>query len=125
MGLGVGRSGRDWRFHRSQCALAAGFAPLAGPGPGLRYPLVGIVYGGLDALFLSVLPVLATWQAFSAIGWTHNLGGKIVVGAIALIASLLVTIAYHLGYPEYRVCGRRDGALDRERCDEPGLHFDG
>lgn len=63
---------------------------------------LGVVYGALDALFLSVLPVLATWQAFSALGWTHSIGGKILVGAIALIASLLVTVAYHLGYPEYR-----------------------
>jgi hypothetical protein len=63
---------------------------------------LGIVYGALDALFLSVLPVLATWQAFSALGWTATVPGKIAVGAIALIASLLVTIAYHLGYPEYR-----------------------
>src|SRR5512133_433461 len=62
---------------------------------------LGIVYGALDALFLSVLPVLATWQAFTAIGWTNSLGGKILVGLIALLASLLVTIAYHLGYPEY------------------------
>lgn len=66
---------------------------------------LGVVYGAVDALFLSVLPVLATWQAFSAIGWTETLAGKILVGAIALIASLLVTVAYHLGYPEYRVAG--------------------
>ena len=66
---------------------------------------LGIVYGALDALFLSVLPVLATWQAFSALGWTQTLAGKILVGAIALIASLLVTVAYHLGYPEYRAAG--------------------
>jgi hypothetical protein len=66
---------------------------------------LGVVYGGLDALFLSVLPMLATWQAFSAFEWTHSLAGKILVGGIALIASLLVTIAYHLGYPEYRAAG--------------------
>ena len=66
---------------------------------------LGIVYGALDALFLSVLPVLATWQAFSAVGWTHTLSGKILVGVIALIASLIVTIAYHLGYPEFRAGG--------------------
>jgi hypothetical protein len=66
---------------------------------------LGIVYGALDALFLSVLPVLATWQAFSALGWTHSLAGKILVGCIALIASLFVTVAYHLGYPEYRTPG--------------------
>jgi hypothetical protein len=63
---------------------------------------LGIVYGALDALFLSVLPVLATWQAFAAIGWTQTLAGKILVGCIALVVSLIVTAAYHLGYPEYR-----------------------
>jgi hypothetical protein len=63
---------------------------------------LGVVYGALDALFLSVLPVVATWQAFSALGWTQTLPGKILVGVIALIASLLVTGAYHFGYPEYR-----------------------
>jgi hypothetical protein len=66
---------------------------------------LGIVYGTLDALFLSVLPVLATWQAFSSLGWTQSIGGKILVGCIALVASLFVTVAYHLGYPEYRASG--------------------
>jgi hypothetical protein len=66
---------------------------------------LGFVYGALDALFLSVLPVLATWQAFTALGWTETLPGKIGVGVIALIASLLVTVVYHLGYPEYRAAG--------------------
>lgn len=76
-------------------------------GLSLAFDLVwlGVVYGALDALFLSVLPVLATWQAFTAIGWTVSLPGKILVGAIALLLSLLVTVAYHLGYPEYRVSG--------------------
>lgn len=64
---------------------------------------LGIVYGTLDALFLSVLPVLATWQAFATTGLTQSLAGKILVGCIALIVSLFVTIAYHFGYPEYRV----------------------
>ncbi len=63
---------------------------------------LGIVYGALDALFLSVLPVVATWQAFSALGWTQTLGGKVLVGVIALVASLFVTFAYHVGYPECR-----------------------
>lgn len=66
---------------------------------------LGVVYGALDALFLSVLPVLATWQAFAGLGWTQSLGGKLLVGTLALLASLLVTIAYHLGYPEYRSMG--------------------
>jgi hypothetical protein len=66
---------------------------------------LGVVYGTLDALFLSVLPVLATWQALSGFGWTQGLGGKLVVGIIALTASLVVTVSYHLGYPEYRIAG--------------------
>jgi hypothetical protein len=69
----------------------------------------GVVYGLMDALLLSVLPVLATWQAFSALGWTANWPGKIAVGAIAFVASLLITICYHLGYPEYRVKGGVSG----------------
>lgn len=62
----------------------------------------GVVYGGMDALLLSVLPVLATWQAFQSLGWTASLPGKILVGAIALLLSLLVTVCYHLGFAEYR-----------------------
>jgi len=56
-------------------------------------------------LLLSVLPVLATWGAFSALGWTVHWPGKILVGFIALLASLFVTVSYHLGYPECRVAG--------------------
>jgi hypothetical protein len=66
---------------------------------------VGVVYGLVDALLLSVLPVLATWQGFSALGWTSSLPGKIFVGAVAVLASLFVTVLYHLGYPECRAAG--------------------
>lgn len=65
----------------------------------------GVIYGVVDALLLSVLPVLATWQAFSTLGWTHSLIGKILVGFVACFASLFVTAAYHLGYPECRGSG--------------------
>jgi hypothetical protein len=63
----------------------------------------GVVYGLIDALLLSVLPVLATWYAFSSLGWTNTWLGTIAVGVLAFIASLFVTVCYHLGYPEYRV----------------------
>ena len=63
---------------------------------------VGVVYGLVDAVLLSVLPALATWQGFSSLGWTGSLPGKIAVGGIAILASLFVTVAYHLGYPECR-----------------------
>ena len=65
----------------------------------------GVTYGLMDALLLSVLPVLATWQAFTLLNWTESWPGKILVGVIAVAASLLVTMAYHLGYPEYRSGG--------------------
>jgi hypothetical protein len=63
----------------------------------------GVVYGLVDSLLLSVLPVLAIWQAFSLFDWTVGWPGKIIVGVIGFIASLFVTICYHLGFPEYRV----------------------
>jgi hypothetical protein len=63
---------------------------------------LGVVYGLIDALILSVLPVLATWRAFSSRGWTGTVTGKVGVGALAIAASLMVTALYHLGYAEYR-----------------------
>jgi hypothetical protein len=71
----------------------------------------GAVYGLIDALLLSVLPVLATWQACTLLNWNANWPGKILVGALAVLASLLVTVAYHLGYPEYRSTGLFGPAL--------------
>jgi hypothetical protein len=62
----------------------------------------GVIYGLVDALLLSVLPVLATWQAFTALGLTNTVPGKILVGVLAVFISLFVTAAYHLGYPEFR-----------------------
>jgi hypothetical protein len=66
---------------------------------------LGVAYGLTDALLLSVLPVLATWQAFSQLNLTASIPGKILVGVVAVFASLLVTTTYHLGYPEYRGMG--------------------
>jgi hypothetical protein len=79
----------------------------ASPRPGggrLAWDIVwlGGVYGCMDALLLSVIPVLATWQAFSLLGWTTGWPGQIATGIICLVASLLVTGGYHRGYSEYR-----------------------
>jgi hypothetical protein len=63
---------------------------------------LGIVYGVVDALLLTVLPIAVTWRAFSAAGWTASWPGKLAAGAVAFAASLGVTAAYHLGYVEYR-----------------------
>jgi hypothetical protein len=80
--------------------------PVSARAEGLPFVLdllwSGVAYGLTDALLLTVLPVLATWQAFSALHWTANWPGKILVGIIAMLASMLVTSAYHFGYPEYR-----------------------
>jgi hypothetical protein len=67
----------------------------------------GVAYGLTDALLLTVLPVFATWQAFTLLNWTATWPGKILVGILAMLASILVTTAYHLGYPEYRGTGMR------------------
>ena len=62
----------------------------------------GLVYGMVDALFLNIMPVLAVWIGTAQFSWVSTLPGKIAVGFIALLASLLVTLTYHLGYPEFR-----------------------
>jgi hypothetical protein len=63
---------------------------------------LGVVYGMLDGLLLSVLPVYATWEAMTREGWAGCRPGRIGAGTLALAASLVVTAVYHLGYPEFR-----------------------
>jgi hypothetical protein len=62
----------------------------------------GIIYGVLDALLLSVLPILATRAAFRGAPWAIGWSGSFTVGVLALMGSVLVTAAYHLGYKEFR-----------------------
>lgn len=83
---------------RSQAASARS------TGTGLAFDVlwVGVGYGAVDALFLNVMPVVAVWNGLSAAGWTVAWPGKIATGFLALLASLLVTLLYHLGYPEFR-----------------------
>jgi hypothetical protein len=71
-------------------------------GPKLFFELFwfGVIYGAVDGLLLSVLPVLITWQAFPALG--NTILGKIGAALLALVASEFITIAYHAGYPEFR-----------------------
>jgi hypothetical protein len=63
---------------------------------------VGLAYGAMDALFLNVMPVVAVWRGFSGAGWVAAWPGKIAASVLALLASLLVTLLYHLGYSEFR-----------------------
>jgi hypothetical protein len=62
----------------------------------------GFLYGLIDGLLLSVFPVIAVWQAFSQSDWTANWPGKILVWLFAILASMFVTSAYHIGYTEFR-----------------------
>lgn len=62
----------------------------------------GLVYGLIDALFLNVMPVAAVWFGASHFGWSTTVMGRIAVAVMGLFASLLVTLTYHLGYPEFR-----------------------
>jgi hypothetical protein len=81
-------------------------APPSRPSQGGKLALdlvwLGLVYGGLDALFLNVMPVLAVEYGLAEAAWTAPPLGRFAAGSLALAASLLVTLTYHLGYPEFR-----------------------
>jgi hypothetical protein len=62
----------------------------------------GLVYGGADALLLTVIPVAAVDGRWVSAGST---GGRVLRGAAAFAASLLVTALYHAGFTEFRGAG--------------------
>jgi len=62
----------------------------------------GLTYGMIDALLLSVLPVLAVKSALANTVWFDSWPGKAGFIVIGLLASFFATTAYHLGYPEFR-----------------------
>jgi len=62
----------------------------------------GFSYGLVDALLLSVLPVVAVGRMLSGMAWTDGAAGTLGAGTIAFAASIFVTVVYHVGYPEYR-----------------------
>jgi hypothetical protein len=62
----------------------------------------GFTYGLIDALLLSVLPILAVKMAVSNTPWVDSWSGKIVFMLVGLFASFFATTVYHLGYPEFR-----------------------
>lgn len=64
---------------------------------------LGLVYGVADAVLLSVLPVLALYGLEAATA--GSAAARLRLGMIALAGSLVVTAAYHLGFPEYRGAG--------------------
>jgi hypothetical protein len=62
----------------------------------------GIVYGITDGLLLSVFPILAVFAAFAGTRLSGRFSGKVVIGAVALVASLGMTAVYHAGYSDFR-----------------------
>jgi hypothetical protein len=62
----------------------------------------GLVYGAIDALLLSVFPILAVFAAFAGTRLREHASGTAVVGLIALVASLAMTTVYHVGYSDFR-----------------------
>jgi hypothetical protein len=62
----------------------------------------GIVYGVTDGLLLSAFPILVVFAALAGSRLDRNLSGKVVIGIVALVASLAMTGVYHSGYSDFR-----------------------
>jgi uncharacterized membrane protein (DUF485 family) len=62
----------------------------------------GILYGVTDGLLLSVFPILVVFAAFAGTRLNSRLSGKVVIGVVALAASLAMTAVYHAGYSDFR-----------------------
>ena len=55
-----------------------------------------------DGLLLSVFPILVVFAAFAGGRLRERRAGTLVVGVVALLASLAMTGAYHAGYSGFR-----------------------
>ena len=62
----------------------------------------GVVYGITDGMLLSVFPILVVFAAFAGSRLNRRLAGKVVIGIVALLASLAMTFVYHAGYSDFR-----------------------
>src|SRR5581483_1320926 len=60
----------------------------------------GLGYGLVDTLLLTVFPGLVAWTMLR--GRVNGLKGKLRFAALCLPLAIIVTAAYHLGYPQYR-----------------------
>jgi hypothetical protein len=62
----------------------------------------GVFYGAVDGLLLSSFPILATFAAFKGTRRAATRSGKVTIGVLALVASMLMATTYHLGYSDFR-----------------------
>jgi len=62
----------------------------------------GVLYGATDGLLLSAFPILLVFAACAGKRFKRRRAGKVLVGAIALAASLAMTAVYHAGYSDFR-----------------------
>lgn len=65
---------------------------------------LGVVYGTLDALLLSVFPLLVARRLCDA-SPAPAARGRAAQPLVALAICVLLTISYHLGFPEFRGVG--------------------
>ena len=62
----------------------------------------GVAYGLADGLLLSAFPILAVFAMFAGTKLRGRISGTIVIGLAALLASLAMTVVYHVGYSDFR-----------------------
>jgi hypothetical protein len=62
----------------------------------------GVVYGVTDGLLLSAFPILVVFAAFAGGRLRSRRAGTLVVGVVALLASVAMTAVYHAGYSDFR-----------------------
>jgi hypothetical protein len=74
--------------------LQPGAPRAAGGRLALELAWDGLAYGAMDGLLLTVIPIAAVRRSLGPARWSHD--------ALALLASVMVFIVYHLGFPEFR-----------------------
>jgi hypothetical protein len=62
----------------------------------------GVVHGVTAGLLLSVFPILVVFAGFAGSRLNERFAGKVLIGVVALIASLAMTAVYHFGYSDFR-----------------------
>jgi hypothetical protein len=79
--------------------------PSSSPG-GLQSAIavvwLGVVYGAVDAILLTVLPANSIVSIARARGWLTQWWGVPASAVVALGASVAVTVSYHAGFPEFQ-----------------------